>query len=176
MPKAVVLLALLMVIVPMIFGQSTGNISGYVRDSTGSVLPGTTVTAVMTEQTTTRTTQTDNEGFFNFIAMPAGHYTITFDASGFEREVRSNVELTVSQDVRVDAQLAVGSVTNQVVVTATVPLVDTTSSSLSGLVDDQRVVDLPLNGRNIIGLAALIPGITESVQSCGQVLLRRSRS
>jgi hypothetical protein len=130
----------------------------------------------MTEQTTTRTTQTDNEGFFNFIAMPAGHYTITFDASGFEREVRSNVELTVSQDVRVDAQLAVGSVTNQVVVTATVPLVDTTSSSLSGLVDDQRVVDLPLNGRNIIGLAALIPGITGSVQSCGQVLLRRSRS
>ena len=114
----------------------------------------------MTEQSTTRTTQTDAEGFFNFIAMPAGHYTITFDAKGFQREVRSDVELTVSQNARADAQLAVGAVKSQVNVSSTVPLVDTTSNTLSGLVDDRRVVDLPLNGRNIISLATLIPGVT----------------
>ncbi len=158
--RAASLLVLLLTIVPITFAQGTGNISGYVRDPSGAALPGTTVTAVMTEQSTTRTTQTDAEGFFNFIAMPAGHYTITFDAKGFQREVRSDVELTVSQNARADAQLAVGAVKSQVNVSSTVPLVDTTSNTLSGLVDDRRVVDLPLNGRNIISLATLIPGVT----------------
>ncbi len=153
-------LVLLLAIGPLAFAQGTGNISGYVRDASGAALPGTTVTAVMTEQSTTRTTQADAQGFYNFVAMPAGHYTITFDAKGFQREVRSDVELTVSQNARADAQLNVGVVQSQVNVSSTVPLVDTTSNTLSGLVDDRRVVDLPLNGRNIIGLASLIPGVT----------------
>ena len=71
-------------------------------------MPGTTVTAVMNEQQTTRTQQSDAQGFYNFIALPSGHYTITFSASGFKKEVRSGVELTVSQNARADAQLTVG--------------------------------------------------------------------
>ena len=151
---------LLLSIVPMVLAQSTGNISGYVRDSSGAVLSRATVTAVMTEQHTTHTTQTDAQGFYNFVALPAGHYTLTFEAKGFRTEVRSGVELTVSQNARADAQLSVGTVQSKVEVTSTVPLVDTTSNTLSGLVDDRRVVDLPLNGRNVMALAALLPGVT----------------
>ena len=154
------LLALFLSIVPIALAQGTGNISGYVRDASGAVLPGTSVTAVMSEQSTTRTVQTDAHGFYSFVALPSGHYTITFEAKGFRTEVRSNVELTVSQNARADAQLAVGKVQSEVRVTSTVSLVDTTSNTLSGLVDDRRVVDLPLNGRNVMTLAGILPGVT----------------
>ena len=147
-------------IVPIASAQGTGTISGYVRDTNGAALSGATVTAVMTEEQTTRTAKTDTQGFYNFVAMPTGHYTITFEAAGFKREVRSNVELTVSQNARADAQLTVGAVQSEVQVNSTVPLVDTTSNTLSSLVDDRRVVDLPLNGRNIMTLAAILPGVT----------------
>lgn len=140
--------------------QSTGTISGFVRDPSGAALPGTSVTAVMAEQRTTRTMQTNAQGFYNFVALPAGHYVITFKAKGFQTEVLPDVELTVSQNVRADAQLTVGAVRSEIHVTSSVPLVDTTTNTLSGLVDDRRVVDLPLNGRNVIGLAALVPGVT----------------
>src|SRR5665213_3434115 len=124
LPKTAPLLVLLLAIAPMALAQGTGNISGYVRDASGAVLPGTSVTAVMTEQSTTRTVQADAQGFYNFVALPPGHYTITFEAKGFQREVRSNVELTVSQNARADAQLAVGKVQSEVRVTSTVSLVD----------------------------------------------------
>ena len=159
-PRISYVVFIVLALVPAGFAQGTGNISGYVRDASAAILPGTSVTAVMTEQHTTRSVQTDAQGFYNFIALPAGHYTITFDAKGFQREVRSDVELTVSQNARVDAQLTVGAVQNEVRVTSTVPLVDTTSNTLSGLIDDRRVVDLPLNGRNIMSLAGTLPGVT----------------
>ena len=151
---------LLLSIVPLATAQGTGNISGYVRDASGAAVPGTTVTAVMNEQQTTRTQQTDAQGFYNFVALPSGHYTITFSASGFKKEIRSGVELTVSQNARADAQLTVGAVQTEVKVSSTVALVDTTSNTLSGLVDDRRVVDLPLNGRNVMSLAGILPGVT----------------
>jgi hypothetical protein len=140
--------------------QSTGSISGYVRDPSGAFLPHTTVTAVMIEQQTTRTAESDAQGFYDFIAMLPGHYVLTFESTGFQKEVHSGVELTVSQDLRLDGQLTVGAVQDEVNVTGAAAMVDTTSNTLSGLVDDQRVVDLPLNGRNIMGLAAVLPGVT----------------
>ncbi len=141
-------------------GQAVGNISGYVRDVSGAVVPGVTATAVMTEQKTSRTAQTDSQGFYSFVGLLPGHYEVSFQAKGFETQVRSGLELTVGQDLRVDAGLTVGSVQTKVDVGTAAPLVDTVSSTLSGLIDDRRVVDLPLNGRNIMGLAALLPGVT----------------
>ncbi len=154
------LLILILAIVPKAFAQGTGNISGYVRDASGAAVAGANVTAVMTEQHTTRTAQTDAQGFYNFVALPAGHYTVTFEATGFQKLVRSNIELTVSQNVRADGQLTIGAVQSQVNVSSTVALVDTSSNTLTGLVDDRRVVDLPLNGRNIMSLASILPGVT----------------
>jgi hypothetical protein len=141
-------------------GQVTGNISGYVKDASGAAIPGVDVTAVMAEQQTTRTAQTDAQGFYNFVGLPPGHYDISFAASGFDKQVRSGVELTVGQNVRVDSALGLGAVQTHVDVGSAAPLVDTVSTTLSGLIDDRRVVDLPLNGRNIMGLAAILPGVT----------------
>ena len=145
---------------PSVSAQVTGDVSGYVKDPSGAAIPNVAVTAVMTEQKTNREAQSDEQGFYRFIGLIPGHYDISFEAKGFEREVRSGVELTVGQDVRIDAALTVGSVQTQVQVGGAAPLVDTQSSTLSGLIDDRRVVDLPLNGRNVIGLAAILPGVT----------------
>lgn len=154
------LLLLLFALVHIASAQVTGNISGYARDASGAAVPGATVTALMTERQATRTAQTDQQGFYSFIGLPPGHYQVTFEANGFQKQVQSGIQLTVGQNVRVDASLSVGTVRNEVEVGTAAPLVDTVSTTLSGLIDDRRVVDLPLNGRNVMGLAAILPGVT----------------
>lgn len=144
---------------PTVGQVGTGNISGYVRDSSGSPIPGGTVTARMLEQQFVRTAQTTEEGFYNFVAVPPGTYEITFQHQGFQTYVRKGLELSVNQNLRVDAGMQIGTVETQVTVEAEAPLVETTSPTLSGLIDDRRVVDLPLNGRNVIGLARILPGV-----------------
>ncbi|MGH9354481.1 MAG: carboxypeptidase regulatory-like domain-containing protein, partial [Terriglobia bacterium] len=152
--------AFILILAPMAIAQSTATISGFVRDPSGAALPSATVTALMTEQNSSRKTTTNGSGFYNFPALLPGDYTLTFKARGFKQQVHLGVTLTVSQNVTVDAQLVVGPVTTKVSVTSTAPLVDTTSNTLSGLVDDRRIVDLPLNGRNVMSLAEILPGVT----------------
>lgn len=113
----------------------------------------------MAQQQSSRSVQSNAEGYYTFVALPPGSYEISFEAQGFKKQVRSGVELTVNQNVRLDAALEIGSVDTQVSVEASAPLVDTVTPTLSGLVDDRRVVDLPLNGRNVISLARIIPGV-----------------
>lgn len=84
---------------------------------------------------------------------------MSFEAKGFERQTQTGLELTVGQNLRVDSTRKVGAVETQVTVGAQAALVETTSATLSGLIDDRRIVDLPLNGRNVIGLAEIIPGV-----------------
>jgi hypothetical protein len=158
--RAAVLCAAVAIAGPSVFGQAAGNISGYAKDPSGAAIQGATVTALMVEQQTSRTTQTDPAGFYNFVGLAPGHYNISFEAAGFDRQTQTGVVLTVSQNLRVDGTLTVGAVQTQVSVDSRAPLVDTTSATISGLIDDRRVQDLPLNGRNIMGLAAILPGVT----------------
>jgi outer membrane receptor protein involved in Fe transport len=145
--------------VPVAAQSSTGNIAGYAKDTSGAAIPDVTVTAKMVEQQTTRTTQTDSEGFYNMLALPPGRYEMTFEGKGFQKQTETGLVLTVGQNLRVDSTLQLGSVETQVTVGAEAPLVDTTSATISGLIDDRRVVDLPLNGRNIMSLARILPGV-----------------
>ncbi|HYI93777.1 MAG TPA: TonB-dependent receptor, partial [Bryobacteraceae bacterium] len=138
---------------------ATANINGYVRDSTGAIVPNAGVTARMTEQQLVRTAETNSEGFYQLLALPPGTYDVTVEAKGFQRQTQTGLQLTVNQNLRVDANLQVGAVETQVTIDAAAPLVDTTSATMSGLIDDRRVVDLPLNGRNVIGLARILPGV-----------------
>ncbi len=151
-------LAIVVIRTPMP-AQVTGRISGFVRDPSGAPAPAASVTARMTEQQSTHAARTNGEGFYDLIALPPGAYEITFEAPGFQRQVRSGIELSINQNLRVDAGLEVGSVDTQVTVAGTAPLVDTVSPVLSGLIDDRRVVDLPINGRNIMSLAGILPGV-----------------
>ncbi len=141
--------------------QVAGRITGFVRDSSGAVLPGATVRATTVEQQLTRTTTTDVTGFYQLLAMPPGTYDITVEARGFETQAQKGVSLTLNENLRLDAVLKVGAVQAEVTVASTATLVDTTSHTLSALVDAKRVEQVPLQGRNIVALAALLPGVVE---------------
>lgn len=154
-------------------GQSTGTLSGFVTDQTGAIVPNASVTAVLVEQQVQRSVQAGADGSYLFTALLPGEYTVAAEARGFQRIVQTGVQVTVNQNARVDISLRVGQTTESVTITAEAPLVDTRSGTLTGLVDDRRVVDLPLNGRNVIALAAILPGVV-SVNAPQQLTDARS--
>jgi len=138
----------------------TGVISGTVVDATKATIPGASVTAVNQETGLKRSTVTNDVGFYEFPSLPPGPYTVTVELTGFKRYEQTDVALTVSQRVRVDAELQLGEITDSITVTGGTIMVDTRSSEISSLVDDKRITDMPLSGRNVISLAGLIPGVT----------------
>src|SRR5450432_163285 len=155
----VAVLSLGLATVPAAAQVATGNMAGYVKDHSGAAIPNVAVTARMVEQQTVRSAQTNSEGFYDLLALPPGTYEVTFEIQGFQQKTQTGLQLTVGQNLRVDSALEVGSVQTQVTVGSEAPLVDTTSATLTGLIDDRRVVDLPLNGRNVISLARILPGV-----------------
>ncbi len=140
--------------------QVAGTISGYVRDDSGAVVPGADVKATMIGQQTTRSAVTDATGFFNLLAMPRGAYEISASLTGFTTQT-TKAELTSGENLRVDFKMNLGQIQETVMVSGTAALVETRSATMSGLVDDRRVQELPLNGRNVVELASTLPGITD---------------
>jgi hypothetical protein len=140
--------------------QVAGTISGYVRDESGAVIPGADVRATMVGQQLTRSAVTDETGFFSLLAMPRGSYEITAQLTGFATQ-QTKAELTSGENLRVDFKMNLGQISETVVVSGTAALIETRSATMSGLVDDRRVQELPLNGRNVVELASTIPGITD---------------
>src|SRR5438445_1225655 len=139
----------------------TGTILGGVKDSSGAVIPGASITAKNTETGFTRAGVSAEDGSYRLSALPVGGYEVRVELPGFRTEVRSGLTLTVSQEAVVNFSLQVGAVDQTVLVTEDAPLVNTTSGALSGLVDEHKVAELPLNGRNFIDLTLLTPGITQ---------------
>ncbi len=140
--------------------QVAGTISGYVRDESGAVIPGAEVKATMVGQQLMRSAITDETGFFNLLAMPRGAYEITAQLTGFSTQ-STKAELTAGENLRVDFRMNLGAIQETIVVSGTAALVETRSATMSGLVDDRRVQELPLNGRNVVELASTLPGITD---------------
>ena len=140
-------------------GQTVnGSIIGTVRDQAGAVIPNASVSTKSQETGAERSSVTDGTGVFNILSLPAGSYEVTVSAPGFQT-VRRNVTLTVGASLRVDLSLNVGAITDTVDVTAQSAQVDTTSSTISGLVSDSVIRDLPLNGRDWLQLAVLQAGV-----------------
>jgi hypothetical protein len=123
--------------------QATGTISGYVQDSSGASIAEASATATLVSRGTSFTAETNLECFYNFPALPPGAYSLAVEKTGFEKSVPTGIQLAVRDNLRVDATLKVGAVTQALSVTAQAPLVDTLSGTVSGLVDDRRIVDLP---------------------------------
>ena len=126
----------LLAAIPGFAQQVTGNISGRVTDSSGAVIPGTTVQVQNVETGFSRNVQTDSGGRYEARNLPVGSYSITVQQTGFRTEVRSGVTLTVASDVVVNFALSVGEVQERVEVTAEAPAIETTSVTLSGLVGE----------------------------------------
>jgi hypothetical protein len=140
--------------------QVTGTISGYVQDQGAGRVPGATVTAELTGQQLVRSTQSNEAGFFDIQALPRGMYVVKVEITGFQTQIQRNVEVTAGANVRLDFSLAVGGVTEEVVVSGQATMVESRSATQSNLIDDQRVQDLPMNGRNVVALAGTYAGVT----------------
>ena len=162
-------LALLLIAAPAYpqSAQTTGTILGVVKDSTGAVVAGTTVTITNVGTAQTRTVTTGDDGAFRVPALPAGSYRMRIEKSGFKTETRDGLTLDVAQELSINTSLQVGASTQEVVVTGEAPQINTTTSSLGGLVDDVKMEDLPLNGRNYIDLSLLQAGVTRNANAGG---------
>src|SRR5215831_7103630 len=136
-----------------------GRIVGTIRDPQGAVIPNASVSAKNLETGAERTTLSDASGGFNITSIPAGSYDMAVSAPGFQKEVRNGVTLTVGAALRVDFSVNVGVVQEQVVVTGEAPQVDTTTSTMAGLVAENAIRELPLNGRDWLQLGALQSGV-----------------
>src|SRR5215472_10008833 len=137
----------------------TGNITGAVSDPAGAIVPGAVLTVTNLETNESRRLLSNEAGLFNFTALPPGRYRLEVERPGFKRFVQEPVELRVQQSVTLSPSLEVGQSNQTVEVTGQVPLIDAATSSLSQVVENRQVTELPLNGRNTLALVALTPGI-----------------
>jgi hypothetical protein len=143
-----------------LYAQVGGTISGYVQDQGGGAVPGATVTTESGGRQLVRSTTTNATGFFDFQALPRGTYLVKVVMSGFETQVQRDVEVTAGANVRLDYALKVGGLAEEVVVSGRTTMVETRNATQSNLIDDQRVQDLPMNGRNVVALAGTYAGVT----------------
>src|SRR5438552_3211020 len=137
------------------FAQTTAQISGTVKDQTGAVLPGTEIKATQTATGAVRAGISAEGGGYVIPNLPVGPYIIEASLPGFRTYVQSGIVLQVGGNVIVNPVLQIGQVTEQVEVAADAALVETRSTTIGTVVDNQRVVELPLNGRNATELIFL---------------------
>jgi hypothetical protein len=158
---AVALIALFSVC--SIWGQEvTARLSGIVKDQAGAVVPEATVTATNKSIGVVTRTISGPSGDYVFPALAPGTYTLSAEKAGFTTGVLSSISLNVDQKATLDIVLQVGQVTQSVNVEAAAPLVDSTSASLGTVVDQQPILDLPLNLRRIGALALVVPGTVDT--------------
>ncbi|MDQ6699816.1 MAG: carboxypeptidase-like regulatory domain-containing protein, partial [Acidobacteriota bacterium] len=152
---------------------TTAEITGTVTDTADAVIAGATVTATNPATNTQRTATTSGAGVYSLSALPPGVYSLRVEMPGFSSQVRSNIELQVAQVARFDVTLQVGNVTEVVEVQGGAPLIETDNTSLGTVIENQRILDLPLNGRNYLQLAALTPGATTAAPASFVMGLRQ---
>ncbi len=138
---------------------STGSITGTVKDDTGGVIPGATVTATRTETGETRTVVTTDSGVYRVLNISPGNYTLRIEMTGFKTVVDENVEVTIGELRRVDVTMSIGDISEEVIVQSQAELLQKEEGRMSQLVESAEIADLPLNGRNAFQLAQLGPGI-----------------
>ena len=139
--------------------QATGSITGLITDQSGAIMPGVTVDATNTATGVSRHTVSGADGFYAFPLLQPGRYDVKATLAGFKPVVRERIDVSVGDTTRADIRLAVGGVEENVTVTVDTPLVETSHATLGITIDQQKVTELPLNGRNFTQLGTLIPGV-----------------
>ena len=138
----------------------TATMYGNVTDPSGAVIVGATVTVTNSNTGFVRQTTTNPQGQYNLPSLTPGSYNVRVDSTGFRRAERTNITLQVAQNARIDVSLQLGQAAETVEITAQAPLIESQSASLGQVVDTQKIVALPLNGRDFQQLARLVPGVS----------------
>ena len=155
-----ILLALSILLSAPAFAQRhSASIRGTITDPSGGLVEGAKVTAINADTGLTRATQSNRSGVFVFGDLPVGPYVVEVEKAGFRSVVMSNVVLNVADNRRIDAQLEVGEVADEVTVQASSTNVETIGGEVAGLITGEQVRELPLNGRNFVQLTQLMPGV-----------------
>ncbi len=145
--------------------QASAAIVGTVRDSTGAMVPNAKVTAVNVKTGLVSSKTTGPDGNYSILFLPVGEYRLQVEASGFQGYVRSSITLAVDDKPTIDVVLQVGNVSESVTVTDAAPLVEAQTGTLRGLVDQQRMLNLPLNGRDMTQLLNVQAGVIRTADS-----------
>jgi hypothetical protein len=145
--------------------QGRGTISGTVTDPQQALVQGVSIEIKNIRTNAVFRTTSNEQGFFTAPNLPVGEYEISGELQGFKRVVRSGVTLQVDQKAVVDIMLQVGAVAERVEVVGEAPLVDTSSATVGKVVENRRVQELPLNGRNTLALTLLTPGVRSNAAS-----------
>src|SRR5881296_2266805 len=144
---------------------STATILGTVKDTSGALVPGVSITVKHTESGLMRTVVSGERGAYTVPLLPVGAYEITTTMPGFKQLVRSGINVVVEQEAVVDLTLEVGAPAEQITVSEEAPLVNTTTSSTSGVITEQQVKELPLNGRSFDQLITLNVGVSNATSN-----------
>src|SRR5690348_12645172 len=140
-------------------GAQTAQILGTIRDSSGAAVPDAQVKITQTDTGAVRSTISSGDGTYVLANLPIGPYRVEVSKQWFSTYVQTGIVLQVDASPAVDVALKLGSVTDQVEVEANAGLVETASTSIGQVMENQRLVDLPLNGRNVVDLVNLTPGV-----------------
>ncbi len=168
LPTLSFVLLLMLFAVAQVAAQTSGEITGLVTDSSGAAVAGATVNVTSKATGAVRRVNTNNDGIYSFPSLLPGDYEMKVEQQGFKSALRSGIQLQVQQTARIDFALEVGSVGETVTVSGGVPLLATESSAVGTVIENKRIVDLPLNGRNFLQLVATAPNVSFGFQDAGQ--------
>ena len=146
------------------------TVSGTVTDASGAVVPEASVTVVNQSSGLKRSALSDTAGYYRFAGLPAGIYSLRMEKSGFQSQVREGVALTSGAEVRINSQLAIDDLSQQATVSAKVDAIDNTTSTISELVPEQSLAELPLDNRDLFSAVALEPGVAPDPSSAPSLL------
>jgi len=143
---------------PPALAQSTATLQGTITDAKGAVLPNATVVVRNRSTSSERTTQADSEGNYQLAALPPGVYSVEVRVQGFKTQVADSVTLEVAKTAVQNFQMDVGAISEQVLVSSDVPVIETATTSVGTVINQRTVQEIPLNGRHFVDLGLLIPG------------------
>jgi len=162
-----VLVSLLWLLPTFAFAQATGTLTGQVADQTGAMLPAAVVEATSQATNQVRTATAGRDGVYTLPLLPPGRYDVKATLQGFGSVIRQGIRVSVAETARVDFSLELGERAEVVSVVGEASLVETANATMGIVIDERKVVDLPLNGRNFTQLGTLIPGVVAPPASLG---------
>src|SRR5215510_1763579 len=160
--------ALLMLLAARVSAQTSGEITGLVTDPSGAAVAGATVTVTNKATGATRVSATNNEGLYAFPSLLPGVYELKIERQGFKTARLDNITLEVQQTARRDVAMEVGAVGETVTITSAGALLNAENATVGTVIENKRIVDLPLNGRNFLQLVSTAPNVSFGFNNAGQ--------